>query len=431
VQGDARALQVEFTQERLTDAPGLLSLRTVVDTLGVAAALDTLGSEIGGRYRPSTMVEQWLSVLWYGGGCMDHLEQMAARGVRELFGWAGVADPTTYGRWLRRAGDAMAEGVEEVTREVVALRWSAVGVPEEVMLIFDATVSVRYGLNQAGAEVGYNPHKKGRPSHHPLVGFLDTGDCVSMRWRPGRANCAAGIEEDLPRTVRWLRSQGVKRIIVRLDKGFFSRATIELLKALGVDFVVKMQESNTLQPFKGEFSRYLHDPRLMVSEGEWAGVRMLCVREWKDPEAGELALGNVVLKQQATVLTNIPGLDAVQAWRLYNQGAVVEHRIEELGQLGVGKTAVDDLGGNRLLWSMGALAYELLHFVRTVGLSGQWQKAQVKSLRNWLIRMPAKLVWHARSLCVKLMEADPLAHLLLVAIQKLQGLRGPPLLLRG
>jgi hypothetical protein len=223
----------------------------------------------------------------------------------------------------------------------------------------------------------------------------------------------------------------VKRITVRLDKGFFSRGTIELLKALEVDFAVKMQESNTLQPFKGGFRRYADDPRLEVSEGAWSGARMLCVREWKDPAAGELALGPVVLKQQATVLTNIAGIDAVEAWRLYNRGAVVEHRIEELGQLGVGKTAVDDLGGNRLLWSMGALAYELLHFMRTVGLTGQWRKAQVKSLRSWLVRMPAKVVRHARSVCVKLMDTDPLAHLLWGAIQTLQELRGPPLLLQG
>lgn len=431
VQGDAGGLGVEFTSEKLTDAPGLLGLRAVMDTLGVGAALDALGEKVKGAYRPSVMVEQWLSVLWYGGGCMDHLEQLEARGVRELFGWAGVPDPTTYGRWLRRAGDDMGEQVEEVTREVVSLRWSVVGVPKKVMLIFDPTVSVRYGLNQAGAEVGYNPSKKGRPSHHPLLGFLDTGDCVCVRWRAGNENCAAGIEKELPRTVAWLRAQGVEQITVRLDKGFFSRAMVQLLQSLKVDFVLKMQESNTLQQFKGTFERYLHDPRLMVSEGEWAGARMLCVREWEDPQEGELALGHVVLKKQATVLTNIPGIDAVQAWRMYNQGAVVEERIKELGQLGVGKTAVNHLGGNRLLWSMGGLAYQLLHFLRTVGLPEPWRKAQVKSLRNWLIRMPAKLVRHARRLCVKLVDADPLAHLLWEAIRKLQKLRGPTLLLRG
>jgi hypothetical protein len=431
VQGDARGLAVEFTGERLTDAPGLLGLRALLDSLGVSAALDALGSGLGGDYRPGTMVEQWLSVLWYGGGCLDHLKQLEARGVRELFGWDAVADPTTYGRWLRRDGDEMGKQVEEVLREVVSLRWSVVGVPEEVMLIFDATVQVRYGRDQAGAEVGFNPHKKGRPSHHPMLGFLDTGDCVSVRWRSGRAHCADGIAEELPQTVAWLRAQGVKRITVRLDKGFFSRAMVELLQSLDVEFVLKMQEAKPLQQFKGPFERYLHDPRLMVSEGEWSGVRMLCVREWEDPRAGELALGHVVLKKQSTVLTNIPGIDAVQAWRLYNQGAVVEQRIEEFGQLGVGKTAVNHLGGNRLLWSMGGLAYQLMHFLRTVGLPAPLQKSQVKTLRMWLIRMPAKIIRHARQLSVKLIESDPLAHVLWESIQKLQRLRGPTLLLRG
>jgi hypothetical protein len=433
VQGEDRALQVEWTDERLTDGPGLLSLRSAWDALGLGAALDGMCAAVGGRYRPSLMVEQWLALLWYGGGCLDHLEFLEKRGVRELFGWESIADPTTFGRWLRRGGDPVAEAVEKLTREVVQLRWSVCGVPEEVMLIFDSTVVLRYGKDQAGAEVGYNPRKRGRPSHHPMLGFLDTGDCVRARWRPGRSNCAAGAEADVSEAVEWLRAAGVKRIVVRLDKGFFSRRMVEHLQALKVDFVLKVQESEPLQARKGSFERYGADPRLSVSEGEWAGARLLCVRDWKDPEASELelGLGPVVLKQQATILTNIEGLDAVEAWRLYNQGAVVEHRIEEMGQLAVGKTAIDDLGGNRLLWAMGGLAYELMHVVRTVGLSGPWQHAQVKSLRNWLIRMPAKLVRHARAVCVKLMRHEPMTDLLVKAVQRLEAMRGPPLLLRG
>lgn len=64
------------------------------------------------------------------------------------------------------------------------------------------------------------------------------------------------------------------------------------------------------------------------------------------------------------MLTNISAIHALTAWRLYNRGAGVEHRIAELAQLGIGKTAVDDLGGNRLLWAMGTLAYQLLHVIR-------------------------------------------------------------------
>src|SRR5690606_37033288 len=82
------------------------------------------------------------------------------------------------------------------------------------------------------------------------------------------------------------------------------------------------------------------------------------------PDSGELALETCEVTKRAHVLTNIAAIHALTAWRLYNRGAVVEHRIAELAQLGIGKTAVDDLGGNRLLWAMGALAYQLLHVIR-------------------------------------------------------------------
>ncbi|WP_187647223.1 hypothetical protein [Nitrosophilus labii] len=36
----------------------------------------------------------------------------------------------------------------------------------------DSTVITRYG-NQEGAKVGYNPKKPGRPSHHPLIVFIE------------------------------------------------------------------------------------------------------------------------------------------------------------------------------------------------------------------------------------------------------------------
>lgn len=48
--------------------------------------------------------------------------------------------------------------------QIVRARWAATGVPHSVMLVLDSTVVQRYGLKQAGAEKGYNPTKKGRPS---------------------------------------------------------------------------------------------------------------------------------------------------------------------------------------------------------------------------------------------------------------------------
>lgn len=78
---------------------------------------------------------------------------------------------------------------------------------------------------------------------------------------------------------------------------------------------------------------------------------------------GTLALDTYNVTETADVPTNIAGIHALTAWRVFN--AVVEQRIEELGQLAVGQTAVDEVGGNRLLWALGGLAYQLLHLLRS------------------------------------------------------------------
>jgi hypothetical protein len=417
VQGDASGIEVETTDEVLTDGAGLAIQRCVWDELGIGAYLDSELAEVGGRYQPSLHVEQWTTLLAYGGECMDHLPLLESRGVRALMGWKRVVDPTSFGRFLRRAGQKGSEVADELLRKVVLARWKkGGGVPRVVQLTLDSTVIVRYGVKQAGAEVGYNPKKHGRTSHHPLLAFLDTGDCLGVRWRPGKAHTAAGAEEWLEELVKWLRAQGVKRILVRLDKGFFRGSMIEKLKELGVDFVLKMTELKTLQGFKGPFVKEARLPGVEVSTAERWGVRMLGMRWVVEGGEGELPLGTVVVRHKSTILTNLD-VDPVTAWDMYNQGTLVEQRIEELGQLGVGRTAVDDIGGNHLLWSLGVLAYQLLHYARTLVIRTQ---EQVKTVRALILRAPGKLVRHARRLRLKLTRNDPITRRILDALQRLR-----------
>lgn len=419
---------MEQSRMEVTSGAGLLPYRVLWDQLEMGTWLDTRTEWLGGEYRAPLMVESWVMLLLYGGGCMDHLRWLSRRRVQRLFGWMGMPNPVTFGRWVRRAGERLAQILDELLWQVVKALWKVIGVPRKVLLILDSTVSLRYGKKQAGAEVGYNPRKKGRPSHHPQLAFLETGECLGVRWRPGKANCAAGAEEWLTLQVERLREAGVEQIVVRLDKGYFSQHMVRTLQKLEVEFVLKMQESNTLQKYKGAFRQHLRNPDLWSSEGQLWGARLLSVEERRplSEENGELALG-YELKKRASMITNIKGIGPLRAWKLYNRGAVVEHRIEEFTQLSVGKTAVDDLGGNHLLWAMGALAYGLHHFVRRTVLPGRLRSAQPKTLRTWPFQMPAKLVYHARIWKVKLAQDDPFADVLLGALERLSAVRAPPL----
>lgn len=428
VQGTSAPLRLRHSAGELTDGAGLLLIRRLWDRWGLGARLDTGSSWLPGVFRPSLLVEMWVVLLLYGGGRMEDLRLLAGRGIRRLFGWQVVPDPSTFGRFLRRGGERLARQIDEALWKAVQARWAQVGIPASVMLVLDSTVVQRYGLKQAGAEKGYNPTKKGRPSHHPLVAFLaETGDCMGVIWRPGSAHTAAGAALWIQRLVERLRSAGVREITLRLDKGFFSREMVEALEALGVGYVLKVPDHAWVRSRLSSYRNSAKDEGIWSASGTLYGARLLSIqqREAVDVRGEELALESYSVRTTAHVLTNLEGIHALSAWRLYNRGALVEQRIEELNQLSVGETAVDDLGGNHLLWAMGALAYQVLHTIRTTALSGRWRVAQPKRLRSWLFRLPAKQTTHARKRYVQLQRSEPLRKTLLAALRRIG--TGPPL----
>ncbi len=432
VQGSSVPLRLRHSAGELTDAGGLVLLRRAWDAFGLGSWIDGRTAGVRGRYRPSLMIELWAALLLYGGSRMDDLRRFGSRGVRRLFGWPSVPDPTTFGRWLRGGGAAMANLLDELVWRIVRLRWQAVGVPSAVTLLLDSHVAVRYGLVQAGAEKGYNPKKPGRPSHHPLLAFVqETRDCLGIRWRPGSAGAGTGARDWIRTLVDRLRAAGVQQITLRLDKGFFSNEMVETLTDLDVRFYLKVPDWGWVRARLSPARRSRKDPTRWTRSGALYGARLHSVEERRPPEGApaELALGAAAyeVKRRAHVLTNVDGVHALTAWRTYNAGAVVEDRIKELVQLGADRTAVDDLGGNRVLWQLAATAYALLHVLRTTALHGSWRRAEPERLRNWLFRLPAKLTTHARKRYVQLRRTEPVRKTLLRALRALGRLRAPPL----
>ena len=436
MQGRSSALKVRHSARNLTDGGGLVLVRKLFDRLALAGWIDCRAGREKGFFRPGLMAEAWITLLLYGGRVMNDLPLLERRGVRQIFGWVRVPDPTTFGRWLRRAGGRMVPLLDEVLWRMVRQRWALAGrVPDKLTLVMDSTVVVRYGRKQAGAERGYNPKKPGRPSHHPLVAFIgETGDCLGVRWRAGNAHTADGAAEWIGELVGRLRGAGVSGITVRLDKGFFSRKMVRTLEALDVSFLLKVPRHRWLGAYRSDWrfsakgEAVFSGEHLWTATGKLWGVRLLTVQTTKPiDDDGMLDLAAYEVLRQADVLTNIGGIHALTAWRLYNKGAVVEQRIEELAQLSAGKTAVDDLGGNALLWSLAVVAYQTLHTLRKHFLSGSWRAAQPNRLRLWLFRLPAKVTTHARNIQLQLLRTEPVRTRLLAALRGLNLAIPPPL----
>lgn len=164
----------------------------------------------------------------------------------------------------------------------------------------------RYGTQQAGATAGYNPTRKGRPIHHPLLAFLDTGDCLGVRWRPGAAHTAACALEWIPTLVNRLRHAGVAQITVRLDKGFFSEAMVALLRRLRVDFALKVPDHAFVRRALGPWRASEKADGYWTATGTLfaAALRSVEQRETVAPAAEALLLPTQTRVHVAHVLTN-------------------------------------------------------------------------------------------------------------------------------
>ena len=82
----------------------------------------------------------------------------------------------------------------------------------------DSSVWTRYG-NQQGSKKGYNPKKRGRSSHHPLMAFVADLKMVCNFWlRPGNTSSANNIIAFLEETFSILSSKTIG--LFRADSGF-------------------------------------------------------------------------------------------------------------------------------------------------------------------------------------------------------------------
>src|SRR3989338_4312111 len=87
-----------------------------------------------------------------------------------------------------------------------------------IVIDLDSTVCTLYG-NQEGAMKGYNPHKRGRKSYHPLLAVAAIlGDSLDGVLRPGNVSSAHGTRELLERVFGKL-PETVRSIRLRADKG--------------------------------------------------------------------------------------------------------------------------------------------------------------------------------------------------------------------
>jgi hypothetical protein len=204
-------------------------------------------------------------------------------------------------------------------------------------LDLDSTVFCREG-KQEGAAKGFNPRRKGRNSHHPLLAVLAEAQFVLHGWlRSGNTGPARGVIPFLQEALALL-PEGTWLRTVRADSGFFDGRLLDFLEERNLPYVVVARLTSSLKRQCAGIKSWTvidehHDAgEFTVQLFGWAKARRFVVLRERVRET-KAAVGRRLLDLPGytfRVWVSNRSQSPLELWRDYNGRACIEQRIEEL-----------------------------------------------------------------------------------------------------
>ena len=272
----------------------------------------------------------------------------------------------------------------------------------------DSTEDPTHGCQENAA---YNGHF-GTNCYHPLFAFTSDGVCLGAKLRPGNVHSADGALAFIhPIVERYRPLFGL--LWLRGDAAFASPDIYEYCEEKRVTYFVRLRANAKLYE---EVSPHMARPagrpprsgrQVKVVDFHYQAKswtrprRVVCKLEWGP---------NQLIPDMNFIVTN-SRLHRTKVVKVYNGRGDVENRIKEgKNTLRWDKTSCHRFGANQARLKMGALAYNLLHMLRRFYLKGEGVRRSVEWLIKRLIKIGARVSYHARKWHVHVASAFPLAH---------------------
>ena len=237
------SIKSSFTSEALTNYSGISSIYKFIKKLNILQEFDSIGIPIGSNRKYET--SQIYMLIIFGLLCsanrlnkMEVFSQDAL--VQELLGLSGSIDAETISNRIKRNNLGTNSILIDIIGKLSNKIHSKISNTNDI-LDLDSTVRTVYG-HQEGSCKGFNSHKRGAKSYHPLLGFLQsTKECLCSWFRSGDAytsnNCVAFLEQ----TFRHI-SSGIRELLVRADSGFFDGKILTSIESrANTDYIIKVK----------------------------------------------------------------------------------------------------------------------------------------------------------------------------------------------
>jgi hypothetical protein len=322
--------------------------------------------------------------------------------VCEICGLKAVVGDDAIRRLFYRVDEAAGRAwVAAAARPI----WSAL--PERIIQDWDSTVQTKYG-HQEGAEVGYNPQKRGRRSFHPLLAVVaGTRLCNYYRWRRGDSATASEWIGAMEECQQWLGP--AQRVWLNRGDMGFAQEKIMAWHELGA--------GRPYYLFKLKLTANVRRAIAALPESAWQGpasagvlqVAEMNLKLWGWSQGRRVVVGRRFLgvipaanrgefwdqtrHEFGVYVTNLPA-GQVNAWQvveLYRQRADTENVFDELkNQWGFNGFCTQQAQATALAARVLLLVYNLWNlFLR---LLQPQRHVEARQGRRWFLLIAARLV---------------------------------------
>jgi hypothetical protein len=402
-------LPIEYSSKQVTPFGGMSLLKRVIDRLGVREKLQSLSLPAKGSnrsYSSTHIIESfWLSI-WTGASRYIHADWLRYdKTLQSIFGWDMTPSQSTFSRFFgkfsqKRNGEVFPELQKWFVEQVEIAN---------ITLDLDSTVITRYG-KQEGSAKGYNPEKRGRNSHHPLIAFVSQTRMVANAWlRPGNtadsSNCKSFLEETFEEV---LKNQKVG--LLRADSGFYTSDILSYLESRKQNYIIAVRMYPNIKSILYgledwvEISKGIEVNQMIFNHENKKERRYIIVRKQVDirPKAGgKLLFEDLPGYRYSTYVTNLDlPLDVI--WNMYNQRADCENRIKELKQdFGLENFCMQDFWATEASFRFIMAAYNIMSLFRFFALQSH-RKSTLKTVRLYCFALGAWTVNHSNKKVLKI-----------------------------
>ena len=433
-----RTLSFSFEDSHLTHFGGLVLLQRFCQQIQLRRRLQRQVhlAQRDGPYAAADLILALLYAIIAGLRRINKTHLLQYNGTfLDLLGLEQFPDQSTLRRLLQRLPPQAIRQLAALHDGLRSQFWVLLQTPASLLLDLDSVVLTLYG-HQQGAQVGYNPKKRGRRSYHPLLCFEGhRQEFWHGSLRPGNTSANTGVifffQRCMAKVPAGLARQ---RIRVRADSGFFGGKFIALLERLGVGYAIVAKNYKTIKSRAREASFQKLRHGFEVAEFQYQAYRWPKARRFvvmrrpipEDPvEAKQLTLFKDRRYAYSVFVTNLE-LEPWRVWKFYQPRATTEKNIRELlYDLPLGKIPSADWLANVAFFHLVLLAYDLVHWFRRLCLPPPYQTATVETVRTDFLVLPARLVSRAGRNVLHLPKDYHHREAFVTAFQKAAALRLP------